>query len=206
MSLGSKVYLLMAIVAVLSLSASGGSAQGLKRKSLAIVPIQSIASRAMVPRIVLVEATERLVTRVSDLDSYAIVTGFGSVLTEQDIQSKGQSGDICAAIARTIRGRREVDRILCTFVDNVTFPGGRHYRSLIGINTGLVQLTMTGRLYDYNQRTIISSFSAVGSSRVKRLMFAAGSGLTLLSADSDYLSHLRKSVLDAVDKLELFFL
>jgi len=206
MSLGCKTWLLAAVMAVISLTSTAGHAQGLKRKSLAIVPIQSLSSDALVPRIVLTEATERLVTRVSDLDSYGIVAGFGSVLTELDIQSKGQSGDICAAIAKTIRGRREVDRILCTFVDNVTFPGGRHYRSLIGINTGLVQLTMTGRLYDYNQRTIISSFSAVGSSRVKRLMFAAGSGLTLLSADSDYLSHLRKSVLDAVDKLELFFL
>ena len=85
MSLGSKTFFLTVILTVLLFAASGGHAQGLKRKSLAIVPIQSLAPNAMVPRIVLVEATERLVTRVSDLDSYAIVAGFGSVLTEQNI-------------------------------------------------------------------------------------------------------------------------
>jgi hypothetical protein len=198
--------LLLCIAFATGVAKNQAAAQGLSKMTLAVVPIQSTASDAFVPRIVLVEATERLVNRISELDNYTVLAGFGSAMSQQDIDLKKQSGEICAEISENIGRRKKIDRILCTFVDGVSFLGARKYRSLVSIEKGVIQVKMTGRIFDFKDRSIVTSVSAVGSSRVEGVMFGADSGITILTKGTDYLTFLKQSVLNAVENLELFFL
>lgn len=151
--------------------------------SIIVLPIRAHGSDIKIPHNILVQADEKLLTKLSDRGSYDFRVGTGLYSSSANIAKEMSGTELCIEIVNEHALWREVDRIVCPLVKSKMVGNAERDRhgTIYDIKKGTLTVSFIARVIESKSKTVIDTYPGQGEATIQNSLFSAAVRQTLYS-------------------------